>query len=453
MEIVTLLVALVGGVLIFSLAPVYGLAVYLASISWYPSYLTVPLGTVDFTAGRIVIAVVFLNLYLQTDLPGRFTFTTLDKAVLAYFASTVVAGAATAPELTAFLVNRAGAFFDEVLPYLAVRMIVRQRQDYLTLLKAIVIIAGPLAILGLYQTLTGINPAGFFLKYHAWKGISSTREYVSENRMGFFRANVTFDVTIMFGMFFAIFAPTCAGLLRNVGANARWWLAGLLLMGVGVFASMSSGPLLTLLLGIAFLGFYRYRVYRRTAVALILLMCATVEVLSNRHFYNVVDRFTFDSSTAWYRARLFEVAIFEGGMAGHWLTGFGFADPGWGMRINMTGTTDMVNHYLFVLCRYGLVGFIPFLVLVVIAWRTLFKGFWGIKSDPDRWLIWCVAASFFAVLLAFFTVSLFGPPTMFFFMLIGLCGVMGSVVGRKRALSSAAGCGIAGRPRRSRRAS
>ena len=434
MESVTLLVAFVGSVLVFSLAPVYGLIVYLVSMAWYPSYITIPLGTIDFNVGRVIIVALFISLFLQTDLPRKFRIITLDKVVIAYFASTVLAGAVTAPALMGFLVNRAGAFFDAALPYFAVRMIIRDRQQYLKLLKALLVIAGPLALLGLYQTLTGNNPVGFLLKYHAWKGISLTREYVPENRLGFFRANVTFDVTIMFGLFFAIFGPVCAGLLRNVGANTRVWAFGLFLTGVGVFASMSSGPLLALLLAIGFLACYRYRQYWKTAVGVVIVMCLVVEIVSNRHFYNVVDRFTFDASTAWYRSRLMEVALSENGMAGHWLTGYGFEDPGWGARINMTETTDMVNHYLLVLSRYGLVGFIPFMVLIVTAWRRLFKGFWGLKHDSDRWLVWCVAGSLFGLFLAFFTVSLFGPPTTFFFVLMGFCGVMNSVVAQRGTL-------------------
>lgn len=443
MEVVTLVVALVGGVVVFLLAPVYGLVVYLAAMTWYPSYLTLSLGTVDFNVGRIVMAALLASLYLQTDLPGKFRITFLDKAVLAYFGATVVAGAFTAPELTGFLVNRAGALFDEVLPYFAVRLIVRDRQQYLTVLKAILIVTGPLALLGLYQTVTGHNPAGFFLRYHAWRGTS--QGYVPENRLGFFRANLTFDVSIMFGLLFATFGPACAGLLRNVGGSARAWWVALLLMGVGVFSSMSSGPLLTLMMAIAFMAFYRYRIYRWTVIGLITLMCLAMEVASNRHFYNVIDRFTFNAGTAWYRSRLVEVAIFENGMAGHWLTGFGFADPGWNRYIDMAETTDMVNHYLLVLCRFGLVGLIPFLVLIVATWRNLFKRFWMFKRDGDRWLVWCLAASLFGLLVAFFTVSLFGPPTTFFFMLIGFCGVADTVVEKKAGQALVVARGTAAR--------
>ncbi|MHC4596107.1 MAG: hypothetical protein ACYS19_14355, partial [Planctomycetota bacterium] len=66
MEGVTLTVALVAGVLVFFLRPVYGLIVYIAAIAWYPTYLTVPVGTIDFTLRRIVILFIFAKLFLQT---------------------------------------------------------------------------------------------------------------------------------------------------------------------------------------------------------------------------------------------------------------------------------------------------------------------------------------------------------------------------------------------------
>ena len=89
-------------------------------------------------------------------------------------------------------------------------------------------------------------------------------------------------------------------------------------------------------------------------------MCACVEIISNRHFYDVISRFTFSGSSAWYRSRLIEVALFQGGMSGHWLTGYGWGvDPGWGAIIYGRPRSDIINQYLLVLCKYGLVGLVP----------------------------------------------------------------------------------------------
>lgn len=156
----------------------------------------------------------------------------------------------------------------------------------------------------------------------------------------------------------------------------------------------------------------------------IIILCGLVEIISNRHFYDVIDRFTFNASTAWYRSRLFEVAIFEGGMSGHWLTGYGFEEPGWGLRIDHRNHTDMVNHYLLELCRYGLVGFIPFCGVIVAAIIKLFTGFWKLANEEDAWLIWCIGGGLSGVLLAFNSVSLFGQPMIMLFMIFGLCAAV-----------------------------
>ena len=81
----------------------------------------------------------------------------------------------------------------------------------------------------------------------------------------------------------------------------------------------------------------------------------------------------------------------------------------------------MVNHYLLELSRYGLVGFIPFCAVIITAIKKLFKGFWLVTTDSDRWLIWCVAGGLVGVLLAFNSVSLFGQPMMMLFMIFGFC--------------------------------
>jgi lysylphosphatidylglycerol synthetase-like protein (DUF2156 family) len=101
----------------------------------------------------------------------------------------------------------------------------------------------------------------------------------------------------MFGLFFAMFGPVCAGILRIDGKNKMFYLVGLLLMGVGVFSSMSSGPWLAVLFAICFIALYFYRRYWKVALATVILMCVIVEIISNRHFYEVIDRFTFSGQT------------------------------------------------------------------------------------------------------------------------------------------------------------
>jgi hypothetical protein len=430
MQAVTLLIAAIASSLVFFLAPIYGLVVYIASFAWYPTYIAVPVGTVDFTVRRIVILAIFAKLFLITDLPKRFRFIWLDKLVIIYFAAQFLVGATTATALSAFFENRAGAVFDTILPYFAVRLILRNRQQYLTLLKWILIIATPLAIIGFYECMTGTNLVGFFQRYNAWGTLSGVPlEEQSLQRYGFFRAFTVFSQPIMYGLFFAMFGPVCAGIMGQVKKNRPLCWLGLGLMAVGIFSSMSSGPLLAVVLSIPFIAFYPWHKYWRQAVILIIIMCASVEIISNRHFYEVIDRFAFSAANAWYRSKLIRVALFEGGMSGHWLFGYPFGtDPGWGKLIGGRGITDIVNHYLGVLCHYGLVGLIPFLTVIGAAIKRMIDSFRACVTGADRWLVWCLSGALFGILGAMNSTSLFGPPVTVFYIMLACCGTMPNIV-------------------------
>ena len=439
MEELTLTVAIIASVLVFCLRPIYGLIVYIAAFVWYPTYLTLPVGTIDFTVRRILIVVLFAKLFLHTDLPERFKFIWLDKLVIICFGAQILVGATTAQSLMVFLENRGGAVFDAVLPYFAVRMIIRNKKQYLTLLKALLIIAAPLAIAGFYQCISGSNPVGFFKKYYAWgpvKRVDTIHQAIP--RAGFFRADVTFSHSIMYGLFFAMFGPACVGLINHVRKSKLLYAIGLGLMAVGVLSSMSSGPWLAALLAILFITLYFYRRYLRIVLLLAILMCGMVEIISNRHFYEEIDRLALSRKTASYRIRLIEVALFEGGMRGHWLSGFGpDYDPGWIRKIypdwDRGRGTDMTNHYLLLLSRFGLVGLMPFLALNIAAIKKLVDSYKASIYSSDQWLVWCLAAGLFGSAAALLSTGLWGPPMTIYYMIVAFCGVMPAVITKNRA--------------------
>jgi hypothetical protein len=427
MQSLTLLIAVSASALVLLLSPVGRVIVLLTTLAWYPSYLTVKVGTLDFSVSRIVVITIFLAILLGQGRPTNFKFTQLDKFVIAYFICEIIAGLTTMPA-SVFLENRAGAFLSTVLPYFAVRLAITTKKQYYTVLKAIVIIAAPLAIIGLYESVTGNNPFGFLRQYHAWRVISEDfGQAPRETRMGLYRAVVTFPQPIMFGLFFAMFAPPCAALFRVVPRNKFLWWIGVAFMALGAVSSVSSGPVLSLVLAAVFIACYRWRKYWKVAVVLLLLMVVCVEIVSNRHFYDVIGRFTFSAGTAWYRSKLMEVAL-GGGMSGHWLTGFGFADPGWSYRIDHRSHTDIVNHYLLVLARYGLVGFIPFVGVILTAMKNLIVASRQARLDADKWTIWTLGATLCGLLFAFFSVSLGGQTPTFFYMILGFCGVMPTIM-------------------------
>ena len=119
-----------------------------------------------------------------------------------------------------------------------------------------------------------------------------------------------------------------------------------------------------LVVAAGFLSGYSLRKHWRVIVIFLFLSCAFVEFYSNRHFWEVPTRFAFSSRNAAYRIGLVYEA-FGGGMDGHWVMGYGYVGVGpgndntnfhWHHR-------DIVNIYIGILARVGLVGLLPYLVV------------------------------------------------------------------------------------------
>ncbi len=413
---ITLTVACVFSALVLVLPPVHALTVFLASVIWYPSYYTVPMGTIDWTVRRIVILAVLAKAFLTPDLFRQFKLIRLDKFVIALFVCETIAGLATAKEMESFLEYQSGQAFDMLLPYFAVRLLLVRKEYYLSLLRGILVISSPFAVLAFYQFLTGGNPVSFMREYHG-----------ARRSIGY-RAELTFDVSIMMGLYFISLGAACAGVVRTVTNYRAFYVVAVILMGIGAISSSSSGPILALLMASGFMVLYRWRQEWKLVLTVVILMCGTVEIISNRHFYDVLGGLTLQPETAWYRSRLMDVAFAEGGMSGHWLLGFGIIDPGWGPTIDGRSHTDIVNHYILILANYGLLGFIPF---ALVNWEAARSLWWAGKralSRTDEWMIWALAAALFGLAGAFFSVSLFGPPTTMYYMLIAFAGAMPAFV-------------------------
>ena len=399
----TILLAIIVSVLILISSPVNGLSIYTIALTWYPNTNKVSLGTIDFSLGRIAVLTLFLRIILNGDL-FNIKFNLLDKFVLLYFIGQLISGTQTTP-FARLIENRAGDFFDMALPYFAVRAIIVSKDLFITYIKAISISTAILGCIAFFESVTGKNLLAF------------GRHLVPlGQRMGFTRARISMSHPIYMGVFFGM-VGTLSAMLPRLEIKKSFWVFIVFLCFLGAFSSMSSGGLLTMLAGLFILILYTYRHHWKTLLKTIVILILLVEVLSNRHFYHVIDRFTFNSQTAWYRARLIEVAIFENGMAGHWLCGYGFEDPMWGLKIDHRQHTDMVNYYLLVLCKNGLWGFIPFITMIFLSVKATYNKLFLFKEE-EVIIKWSIGASLFAVLLAMNSVSLFGQPMTFFYIIL-----------------------------------
>jgi hypothetical protein len=434
MNSITVAVSILFSSLALILPAPYSLAIYVAALVSYPNYVKMDVAGLDFTVLRVVILAVLLRgIIASSAKPLRFQ--TLDWLVALVFGAELAAGMMTSPSFMDFMINRAGATFDMMLPYIAVRLIIRSRQHLKKFLFASLLFMIPTALLGVYQSLTGFNPYAPLESLVYWNVKPS--EY--GKRFNLTRANVVFAHPIIFGLVYAMFIPLFVGLRKTFKGYSWLWMAGVGIILLGVLSSVSSGTYLAVMIFTAFLIGYRFRRYWKPVVAVCILGLLIVDIISNRNWYHVLSDFTLNSRTSWYRGRLVEVAISEGGMSGHWVAGYGYGqEPGWGARIDGRSYTDMVNHYLLVLSRSGLIGFIPFVLMNIWVVEHLNRAWKRAPSEADRYIVWGLSAAFFALALSSFSVSLEGPPSTVYFLMIGLAGTLPEMMPprRRRVLPS-----------------
>jgi hypothetical protein len=422
----TLLVAIPAALMALALRPIHGLCIYCAVLFCWSQWVTVPIGSLDFTTGRIVILPLTLSVIARGKGRMPFRWQWLDTWIVLTFLGTFVALLPNAP-LKQILERQGGWFLDTLLVYFVVRSAVKKREDLFTLTKCLACIGVPLALMGMVQAKTGFNAAGFMSGGYAW-GLSE-RGVTTAMRHGFHRAYVTMGVHIIFGLFFAGVAPLVLGLW-----NHKQWprpvllIAYCILMG-GLASSLSSSPYFAGFIAVCFFVVFPLRKYW-PAFAIGLIACIVfVEVFSNRHFYEVMTRIAFNSDTAYYRVGLID-ECFGGGMKGHWLFGYGYVGLGPGNDNSnfLWFHKDLVNIYIMKLARFGLAGLLPFMVANVIYYRSLYKAARTTKSVADQWMIWSVSAALVGWNIAMLTVSAMNQVETLLYILVALAGNMPVIV-------------------------
>lgn len=199
-------------------------------------------------------------------------------------------------------------------------------------------------------------------------------------RMGLFRAQVTFQHPILFGIFCSgAFALAWYGLLGQWASKARRGMWAFVVF-MGTFFSLSSGALLTVMTQLGLFGwnFVARNVDRRWRVLgiIVTVLYLSIDILSNRSPAQIFIKVaTFNSSTGFNRLLIWQYGSAE--VWRHPLMGLGFKD--WIRAPWMLPSVD--NFWLVMAMRYGLTGFLLIAgAFIVILWRVGRQDF---SARPD----------------------------------------------------------------------
>ena len=387
-----LLASILGSLFTLFVQPIHGFCIYCSVLLLQPQVMLLPLGSVDFNSSRVVVLSLLLaTIIKRPDLCRNLRWNLADSSLLLFFFGQVLALMQTEPLMTV-VENRAGRFFDTILPYILTRLIIVTRRDLTIFLRCLLTIAVVLAFFGILESLTGRNVIGFSFADP------------SIMRHGFYRARGTFSVSIAFGLLFSQMFAVALSLWLHKDFRRFYLALSAIISMFGALSSMSSGPIFALYVTVLFLAMYPIRKTWPLILTSIIAMLVMVDCLSNRRWYHVLTRLALSGSKSYYRIQLYQ-ETFGGGMTGRWLFGWGLVDMYSSYDRFPWVHTDLTSWYIATIVRYGLVGALPLLLFIVAYSREMCRGFAAAISPADRWMVWCIAGGQIGWNVAMFTVN------------------------------------------------
>ena len=369
----------------------------------------VEIGPFHFQVIRILVAVGVVRVIMQGERLAD-KMNSLDWLMVAWAAWALMSSLFHKDVFEVF-VNRLGLIYNGCGIYFLLRVFCRSLNDVVSLCWITAILLVPLSIVMLSEQATGRNI------FSALGGVAE----LSEVRNGKIRAQGPFAHSILAGTVGAVCLPLMIGLWRQHRKAAIVGTAACLSM---IFASASSGPILSALFGIGALFMWHWRHRMRLLRWFALLGYIGLDLIMNAPAYYLLARIDLTgSSTGWHRAFLIEAALAH--LSEWWLAGTDFTRHWMPYGVTWSGDqSDITNHYLMM----GVAGGLPLMLLFIAVLATGFS-FVGrtLRQMPElspqsQFMIWALGVSLFAHSITFISVSYFDQSFVFIYLSLAVIG-------------------------------
>lgn len=324
-------------------------------------------------------------------------FNSIDKLVLLWLFS----GAVIYSILWGIqgMILKAGRIAEFAFCYWMIRNKIQNWKDLLFEFNAILGMSLLLFPCVLYEQATSFNP------------FSIMGRVATAIREGRLRCVASFSHPILFGSYAAAQIPVIWG-MRNLRHSFKvfYWIC-LLVNVYYIFASASSGPLLSLLSGLLFLCLFVYRHQGKRILFGICISIIILQIVMNAPIWFLVSRFNIvGGSTGWHRANLIDKLIKH---IDEWaLLGAKSAEP-WGIYAG-----DVTNQFLLEGVRGGIMTMLVFIILMYSTIKVLGQLSIRVVTKKQQWFLWGLCCSILVDCVSFMSVSFFGQMTIFFILFL-----------------------------------
>jgi len=342
----------------------------------------------DFTPLRLLVLAGVLRVCVRGEL-RTIRFNKFDKILLLW----VFCGAAVYVvqwlDVRA-LIFECGMLYDILGMYWLFRQNIRSWTAVHLVFKVFALCTLVMLPLVAFESVTGQNPFIILGRVH-----TAVRE------SGRYRCQASFPHAIMLGLFWATLVPVFAGLGLTQQRKFLYWVAcaaGVLI----VLATNSSTPICTLVVVLLLLPLFRYRAYGRQIAYGTCAMVLVLHIIMKAPVWHLISRIRLiGGSTGYHRYCLIDRGIDN---FPEWAL-LGMRDTShWGHMMH-----DITNQYVRQGVSGGLITLLLFVILLVIAVRTVGGYSIRVAQPKQRVLAWCLCVSILGHCIAFFGIAYWGP--------------------------------------------
>jgi hypothetical protein len=365
------------------------------------------IGPLHFPVGRVLIAVGIFRVMSRGERIAR-GVNSLDRIMIYLAIWSICSLVFHKPTV---LIFRLGILYDALGTYYLFRIFIQKPEDVRLVFKMVCLILLPVAATMLVEKFKGVNLLSLI-------GFGEA-EVNSTN--GHFRAQGAFGHAILAGNVGAVSLPMAVYFWRKQRKLALTGIAVTLAM---VFASGSSGPIMTTMAVIGALALWKIRGSLRAIRWSAVFVVIGLSFLMKDPPYFLLARIDITGgSTGYFRAQLIKSTIEH--FNEWWLAGTDFTRHWMPSGIPANGEhTDMTNYYIQMGVWGGLLLMLLFISLLVAGFNRVGKALQANKNAPaDRqFLIWTLGAILFGHVTTFVSISYFDQTVVFLYLALACIG-------------------------------
>ena len=370
----------------------------------------IEIGPISLPIIRLIILVGYIRVLIRQETAG-YNSNIIDK-IMFLWAALAVGSGFFHEDISAALVFRLGIVYNNLGIYILIRLFIRTLDDLTSLYRMIAILLIPLALEMLSERWTGNN---WFSR------LGGVNELLAMRDNGSYRAQGPFSHSILAGTVGAVCLPLMVSIWKKHKIEALLGTAACLLM---VYASNSSGPMMTAFFSVVGLMMWRYR-FKLTRFYVLGIFCFLVLLvfMNDPPYYIMAKIDLAGGSTGWYRARLIESAFEH--FSEWWFSGTDYTRHWMPSGVQWSPNhTDITNYYL----KMGVWGGLPlmtaFILLIVVTFSHINKVLVAMKEKHTEYqfMTWALWAMLLAHAVTCIAVSYYDQSFLFMFMTFAAVG-------------------------------